>query len=71
MRPLACAVAAKATGIADSVETLEAWRYIVTAGFGVASLLAQVWLIVEGVLLTREIRENGGYAPPLTPTAHA
>jgi hypothetical protein len=55
-----CAIAAQVTGIANSVEQLEKWRYMLTAGLGVASLLGQVALIVVGVLLVRDLFATRG-----------
>jgi hypothetical protein len=51
------AVAAQLTGIANSVETLEAWRYAVVIGFGAISLIGQLTLAVIGILLVRDLSE--------------
>ena len=48
-------VAAQLTGIANSVETLEAWRYAVVIAFGAVSLIGQVALAVVGVRLVRDL----------------
>jgi hypothetical protein len=50
-----CAISAQATGIAQSVEQLETWRYVLTAALGGLSLLAQAGLIVVGCLLVRDL----------------
>ncbi|MDP2183142.1 MAG: hypothetical protein Q8K99_11310 [Actinomycetota bacterium] len=61
-------VAAQVTGIANSEEQLETWRYALTIALGAVSLLGQVALIVEGSLLTRDLfRARGDAATPLTP----
>lgn len=49
------AVAATVTGIANSVETLETWRYAVVIAFGAASIVGQVALIAVGVMLIRDL----------------
>jgi hypothetical protein len=51
-----CAISAQVTGIAQSVERLETWRYVLTAGLGGVSLLAQIGLIVVGCMLVRDLR---------------
>ncbi len=66
------AVAAQVTGIANSVEQLAAWKYILTATLGGLSLVAQLALIVEGSLLTRDLfASHEDTAPPLSPIAGA
>ncbi|MFA5844009.1 MAG: hypothetical protein WC971_04170 [Coriobacteriia bacterium] len=50
-----CAIAAQVTGIAQSEERLEAWRYVLTAGLGGVSLLAQIALVVIGFMLVRDL----------------
>lgn len=50
-------VAAQLTGIANSVETLEAWRYGLVFGFGALSLIGQVALAVVGVQLVRDLSD--------------
>lgn len=59
------AASATLTGIADSEETLETWRYVVTAGFGVLSLIGQAALVVVGSLLVRDTFARHEDAPPL------
>jgi hypothetical protein len=61
-------VAAQVTGIANSVEQLEAWRYALTMGLGVVSLLGQMGLAVAGVLVATAPAEPGPRAVP--PTEH-
>ena len=62
---LLAAAAAKITGIADSVERLETWRYALTAALGGLSLLAQVALVVIGWLLARGVfAAHDNVAPP-------
>jgi hypothetical protein len=53
-------IAAQVTGIAQSVERLETWKYILTGGLFGVSLLAQIALLVVGCLLVRDL-----YAPPV------
>jgi hypothetical protein len=55
-----CAILAQVTGIANSVEQLEPWRYALTAGMGGASLLAQIGLVVLGCLLVRDLYRTHG-----------
>lgn len=57
--------AAKLTGIADSVETLETWRYVVTAAFGVLSLLGQAGLVVIGSMIVRDLFARREETPPV------
>ena len=65
-------IAAQVTGIANSEEELEAWRYVLTAGMGGISLLAQIALAVVGCLLIGDLfRTQEAAAPPLTPDAGA
>jgi hypothetical protein len=54
------AIAAQVTGIAQSVERLETWKYVLTAGLGGISLLVQVALIVVGCLLVRDLSAAQG-----------
>ncbi len=63
-------VSAQLTGIAQSTEQLEAWRYAVTAALAATSLAAQVALIVVGWLLIRDLFGGGHEAmqpPPAQP----
>lgn len=65
-------VAAQLTGIANSVEQLEAWRYAVVIAFGAVSLAGQVALVVTGSLIMRELFAHGtGATPPIAPAAGA
>lgn len=50
-----CAVAAQATGIAQSEEQLESWKYVLTAGLAGLSLVAQIALAVIGCMLVRDL----------------
>jgi hypothetical protein len=60
------AVAAQVTGIANSEEELEAWRYAVTIGFAAMSLLGQAALAAIGALIARDsIRASHVEAPPV------
>ncbi|MRS12256.1 MAG: hypothetical protein EG823_04190 [Actinobacteria bacterium] len=52
---LLAAVAAQVTGIANSVETLETWRYAVVIGFAVVSIIGQIALIAVAVRLLRDL----------------
>ena len=62
-------VSARVTGIATSVEQLETWRYVLTAALGAFSLIAQVALIVVGVLIIRDLsRTTNTGAGPVTDT---
>ncbi len=63
------AVAAQLTGIANSEETLETWRYAVTIGFGAISIIGQVMLIVVGVMLIRDLFAVEADAPAPTSAA--
>jgi hypothetical protein len=47
--------AAQATGIADSVQRLQAWKYFLTGGLIGVSLLAQIALLVVGFMLVRDL----------------
>jgi hypothetical protein len=60
-------VSAKLTGIADSPEQLEAWRYVLTATLGAISLAGQIGLAAVGGWITRDLFVHGETAPPLTP----
>ncbi len=65
-------VAAQLTGIADSVETLDTWRYVLTGGLAGISLLAQCALVVLGILMVRDARRDKHPAtPPAAPVAGA
>ena len=62
------AAAAKLTGIADSAEQLEAWRYAIVIALGAASLIGQAALVVAGSLVARDLfAHHGDAAPPMTP----
>lgn len=62
-------VAAQLTGIANSVETLEAWRYAVVIGFGVVSLIGQIALAVVGALLVRDLSRTKRVEPVIASPA--
>lgn len=65
---LLAGLAAELTGIADSVETLETWRYVLTGGLAALSLLAQCVLVALGILMVRDTRHHGHQAtPPAAP----
>ena len=65
-------VAAQVTGIAQSVEQLETWRYVLTAGLGVVSILAQIALAVVGGMLVKDLfTAQADATPPLAPTTEA
>ena len=57
-------LAAQLTGIANSVEQLETWRYVLTAGLGGISLLAQAALVVVGCRLVRTLPGKPGRPEP-------
>lgn len=60
-------VSAQVTGIANSPEQLDTWRYVLTAGFGAASLAAQVVLASLGGLMLRDAyRDRRPDAPTVT-----
>lgn len=61
-------VSAQVTGIANSPEQLEAWKYVLTAGLGAASLAAQAVLAVLGARLFRSAHREAG---PHAPVTHA
>jgi len=62
-------VAAQVTGIAQSVEQLETWRYVLTAGLGVVSIIAQITLAALGALIIKDLfTAQTGTAPPVEPT---
>jgi hypothetical protein len=54
------AIAAQVTGIAQSIERLETWRYVLTGGLFGTSLLAQAALVVVGCLLVRALLAKPG-----------
>ncbi len=61
-------VAAEVTGIANSEVQLETWRYVLATSLGAFSLLGQVILVVEGLLLTRDLHSaHGDTATRVTP----
>jgi hypothetical protein len=49
------AIAVRVTGIDQSVEQLETWKYILPSSLGGVSLLAQIGLIVVGCMLVRDL----------------
>lgn len=60
------AVAAQVTGIAQSAERLEAWKYVLTAGLFGVSGLAQIALVGVGCMLVRDlVAAPGDTAPPV------
>jgi hypothetical protein len=63
---LLAGISAQVTGIANSVETLARWKYVLTAALGAGSLVAQVALIVMGFLI---VRDAGSAQPDATPPA--
>lgn len=65
-------VSAQATGIAQSAEQLEAWKYVLTSALAAVSILGQVALIVESWLLSRDLSHiSRRTTPPLTPATHS
>ncbi|TLM74014.1 MAG: hypothetical protein FDZ70_07440 [Actinobacteria bacterium] len=63
-------LAANLTGIADSVDPLPWWRYAPTIALGAGSLVAQVVLIVFGILLVKDLfAAEHATEPPAVPTA--
>lgn len=65
------AVAANLTGIANSVETLEAWRYGVVIAIGALSLIGQIALAWFGIrmLLDMSAHAKSMTAGPAAPAA--
>ncbi|MBU4556879.1 MAG: hypothetical protein KJ747_08420 [Actinobacteria bacterium] len=62
-------VAAEATGIAQSVERLEAWKYALTGAMFAVSVLAQIALVAVGALLSRDLVEASADTAPPVPRA--
>lgn len=61
-------VSAEVTGIADSPEQLETWRYVLTSVLAGMSIVAQIALATLGVMLSRDLLgKHQDTAPPLTP----
>lgn len=69
---LLAGVAAELTGIANSVEQLEQWRYVLVSVIAAVSLASQVGLAVIGTLLTRDLfAASHESTPPMTPVPGA
>lgn len=60
-------ISAQVTGIANSVEQLETWKYVLTSALAAVSLAFQVGLAVIGTLLTRDLfAASHESTPPMT-----
>lgn len=60
-------ISAQATGIANSVERLEMWKYVLTSALAAISLASQLGLAVIGTLLTRDLfAAPDESTPPMT-----
>jgi hypothetical protein len=65
-------ISAQVTGIANSPEQLETWKYVLTSTLAGISLAAQIALASIGVLLSRDLLgKHQDNAPPLSPATGA